>query len=204
MGQLPITDEDQLITLGDYVDRGPGVREVLNWLISRHERGTLRALAGNHEEVMLEARDDADTFADWLGFGGRATLASYNLAPEIGSMGAIPAAHWQFLEQSLLDYVKLDQFICVHGNLERSLPLAQQTPSFMRWAKFPGDGPMHVSGKTILCGHTAQRSGEPRVTDHTICIDTCAYGGGWLTAFDVETRRYWQANERGEFREWKA
>ncbi len=201
--QIPIRETDSIITLGDYVDRGPNVRAVLDWLIERHQRGTLQALIGNHEEVMLQARDNEAVFNDWLGFGGRETLASYGLPPAFASMRALPTEHVTFIKNHLVDYVELEEFICVHGNLERGEPLARQSSQVMRWRKFYGDGPQHVSGKKILCGHTAQRSGEPLVTNHTICIDTCAYSGHWLTAFEVEAERYWQANESGAFVEWR-
>ena len=58
----------------------------------------------------------------------------------------------------------------------------------------------HESGKTMICGHSVQRSGRPLVLDHAICIDTWVYGDGWLTCLDVEAEVYWQANQRGETR----
>ena len=50
----------------------------------------------------------------------------------------------------------------------------------------------------MICGHTPQKSGRPLVLDNGVCIDTLAYGGGWLTCMDVATGEYWQANESGE------
>jgi hypothetical protein len=58
----------------------------------------------------------------------------------------------------------------------------------------------HKSGKTMICGHSAQRSGRPLVLDRAICIDTWVYGDGWLTCLDTQLEVYWQANERGETR----
>ena len=58
-----------------------------------------------------------------------------------------------------------------------------------------------MSGKTLVCGHSEQRSGVPLVIPGAIGIDTWCYGGGWLTCLDVETGHYWQANEVGETRE---
>ncbi|MEM9538380.1 MAG: hypothetical protein AAGA60_02590 [Cyanobacteria bacterium P01_E01_bin.42] len=52
----------------------------------------------------------------------------------------------------------------------------------------------------MVCGHTAQRSGEPFHFGHGVCIDTYAYGGGWLTGFDVNSGRIWQTNQRGDTR----
>jgi serine/threonine protein phosphatase 1 len=58
----------------------------------------------------------------------------------------------------------------------------------------------HESGKTLICGQSAQRSGCPLVLDAAVCIDTWACGDGWLTCLDVHQEAYWQANQRGEMR----
>ena len=52
----------------------------------------------------------------------------------------------------------------------------------------------------MICGHTEQRSGLPLCLEQAVCIDTWAYGGGWLTCLDVIGGEYWQANELGETR----
>ena len=56
-------------------------------------------------------------------------------------------------------------------------------------------------GKTIVCGHTSQKSGLPKCKDHAICIDTNACRGGWLTCLDVQTGVYYQANQEQETRQ---
>jgi serine/threonine protein phosphatase 1 len=52
----------------------------------------------------------------------------------------------------------------------------------------------------MVCGHTPQKSGRPKSLGHAVCIDTWAYGKGWLTCLEVGTGRYWQANQQGEHR----
>ena len=52
----------------------------------------------------------------------------------------------------------------------------------------------------MICGHTSQKSGKPINLGHAICIDTWAYGKGWLSCLDVETGKLWQTNQRGNFR----
>jgi serine/threonine protein phosphatase 1 len=52
----------------------------------------------------------------------------------------------------------------------------------------------------MICGHTSQKSGLPLNLGHTVCIDTFAHGGGWLTCLDVRTGLYWQANQNGGLR----
>jgi serine/threonine protein phosphatase 1 len=58
----------------------------------------------------------------------------------------------------------------------------------------------HFSGKPIICGHTVQGD-LPSNLGYAICLDTCAYGGGWLTAFNTKTKQCWQTNEKGKSRE---
>jgi serine/threonine protein phosphatase 1 len=60
--------------------------------------------------------------------------------------------------------------------------------------------PPHYSGKKAIVGHTPQVSGEILDVDYLACIDTCCYGGGWLTAIDVDSGRQWQANQDGQLR----
>src|SRR3954463_3440443 len=69
--------DDRLITLGDYVDRGPDSRAVLDRLIGLYDAGRLIPLRGNHDEMMLQSRDDRNERRLWLRFGGVQTLASY-------------------------------------------------------------------------------------------------------------------------------
>ncbi len=69
------------------------------------------------------------------------------------------------------------------------------------WEKLSaGDSRPHESGKIMICGHTQQRSGKPLNLGHAICLDTWAYGDGWLTCLDVGLGMYWRANQRGETR----
>ena len=59
----------------------------------------------------------------------------------------------------------------------------------------------HHSGKTVVCGHSSQKTGMPKVIPGAVCIDTFAYGGGWLTCLDAASGRYWQVNLMGKRRE---
>jgi serine/threonine protein phosphatase 1 len=67
------------------------------------------------------------------------------------------------------------------------------------WESFDNPPP-HASGKIMICGHTSQKSGRPRGLGHAVCIDTWAYGQGWLTCLDVGSGKYWQADQQGETR----
>jgi serine/threonine protein phosphatase 1 len=71
-----------------------------------------------------------------------------------------------------------------------------------RWEKLHGfiGARAHDSGKIMVCGHTAQKSGIPLNLGFAVCIDTYCYGGGWLTCLDVLTGRLWQASQQGATR----
>ena len=59
---VPFQREDLVITLGDYVNRGPDTCAVLDWLINYRKQGQLITLRGNHEIMMLQARDNDEAF----------------------------------------------------------------------------------------------------------------------------------------------
>src|SRR4051794_24858439 len=69
--------DDLIVTLGDYVDRGPDSRRVVDRLLHLPPLCQLVALRGNHDQMMLDARAGAEPLRDWLGCGGRETLRSY-------------------------------------------------------------------------------------------------------------------------------
>jgi len=198
---INLRDDDVLITLGDYCNRGPNTAAVLDYLIQAHSKGCLRPLRGNHEIIMLGARDSELELKRWLEVGGTSTLLSY--APSDGAPGEltdIPDSHWRFLESNLLPYYETDNHFFVHANAYPDIPLEDQ-PDFMRyWERF-NDPPKHQSGKIMVCGHTSQKSGLPVSNGNAICIDTWAFGSGWLTCLDIDSGRLWQSNEQGENRQ---
>lgn len=194
-----IEADDLLITLGDYVDRGPNSNGVLEWLIRRRGRGLLIALQGNHELMMVKARSDSRHVADWLRNGGDATLRSYSPLDDEGRIDDVPEYHWEFLENHCRSWHETKHHFFVHANAYPDLALDEQPDYMLFWEKFD-DPPPHVSGKIMVCGHTPQKSGIPQNLGHAICIDTWAHGGGWLTCLDVESGKYWQTTEQGQSR----
>ncbi len=191
--------EDLLVTLGDYIDRGPDSRGVLDRLLQLQQTHRLIALAGNHEQMLLEAREDAEIYSGWLASGGEMTLLSYQGNGHRGSLDDVPASHWTFLE-GCRDWLETERFVFVHANLEPNLPLEKQPLSVLKWQKFADPAP-HISGKRMICGHTRQISGLPRDFGHSVCIDTWVYGAGWLTCLEPITGHVWQANQLGQRRE---
>lgn len=195
LGVVDVQDDDLLITLGDYVDRGPDSRGVIELLISLWWNERLVALRGNHDLMMCHARDKDSTFDNWLALGGTATLQSYG-----GNFDGVPREHWEFLENGLANYYETKTHIFVHAGLWPDVPLEEQPEFVLLFERFHKPPP-HESGKIMICGHTNQKSGLPNNKGHAVCIDTRAYGGGWLSCLHVETGHIWQANQKGEVRE---
>jgi serine/threonine protein phosphatase 1 len=194
--------EDVLIFLGDYVDRGSDSRGVLNRLLELRQSQRVVCLRGNHEIMMVEARlRGGAELKMWLNVGGVQTLGSYGSAPGLtGTLDDVPPEHWHFLQYELANYYEDDSFIFVHATVWPSLPLSQQPDDHLFWEFLPA-AMRHESGKIVICGHTSQKSGMPKVVPGAVCIDTYAHGGGWLTCLDVHTGRYWQVDLLGRRRE---
>jgi serine/threonine protein phosphatase 1 len=126
-------------------------------------------------------------------------LASYAQPDQAGNLADVPAAHWDFLEKVCVDWYQTDTHFFVHANAYPDLALADQPGFMLFWEKL-GDPIPHLSGKVMVCGHTAQKGGRPLHLGHAICLDTWVYGAGWLTCLDVATGKYWQANQQGQQR----
>ena len=194
------TTDDVVVALGDYVDRGVDSAGVIDRLIRLASTHHLIPLRGNHEEFMMDARRGDEYLQLWKRCGGEVALMSYAPREDSPGLDCVPDAHWDFLDRTCRDhFVTADHFF-VHGGVDESLPLDRQSPSVLHWQNFPPQRP-HVSGKTMVCGHTPQRSGVPASLPHAVCIDTGAGHGGWQTCLEVVSGRIWQANERGEVRE---
>jgi serine/threonine protein phosphatase 1 len=200
LAQVAPTADDLIITLGDYVDRGPDSAGVIERLLQLRTSCQLVPLRGNHDYMMCQARAGIDLHM-WLACGGKATLASYGVAtPETCDLAGVPEAHWQFLDECL-DWYETEKHFFVHGSVDPDLPLEAQDILVLHWEKLWGAPVAHVSGKTMVCGHTKQKKGVPLNLGTTVCIDTGVYEPeGWLTCLEVLTGHYWQANERGETR----
>lgn len=187
--------DDQIITLGDYIDRGPDSRGVIERLLRLRDECRLTTLLGNHEVMLIEAVDSLPAFENWQRYGGRQMLESYG-----GTMEQIPDEHWAFIRGLPLVHETQNHFF-IHANYDPHKPLQQQPEYLALWEHcdmfVP---PPHDSGKTAIVGHTAQRSGEVFDRGHLVCIDTYCHGGKWLTALEVNTGQMWQGDRAGNMR----
>ena len=185
---------DTIVTLGDYIDRGPDSKGVIDYIIKLKETHQVITLKGNHELMIKDALHSNDELFFWLINGGDSAFHSFG----IESLSQLPQKYWDFFDQCSL-YHETDHHILVHAGLDPELPCDKQNTEYLCWQRIL-DTKAHYSGKKIICGHTPQTNGLPLHLDHAICIDTHIFGDQWLTCLDIKSGEYWQANKTGETR----
>lgn len=195
--------DDTIVTLGDYIDRGPDSRGVIERLLSLSRECRLVPLRGNHEAMLLEALQDSGAIRKWLTCGGTDALRSYGWSsggPKRTLTSWFPERHHTLIAETKL-YHETSTHIFVHAGLLPHLPLDRQPEVALLWRiTNPQSVAPHESGKVTIVGHTPQSSGEVLDLGHLIDIDTNCVRGGWLTALDVDTRQLWQADVNGKLR----
>jgi serine/threonine protein phosphatase 1 len=183
------------VLLGDYVDRGPSSRKVIDLLISRSRIHETHCLKGNHEALLLNFLHDPDTLPAWEKVGGIETLDSYGLAPllkeyprqpaELASYFdlALPKSHRQFLMQLRPSFVCGD-FFFVHAGVRPGIPLADQRETDLLWIRREFLTHKREFGKIIVHGHTPVA--KPEVRSNRINIDTGAFATDCLTCLKLD------------------
>ncbi|HKJ34820.1 MAG TPA: metallophosphoesterase family protein [Balneolales bacterium] len=185
------------VFLGDYIDRGPDSRRVIDLLLDFEQSHQCVWLRGNHEQMLLEAME-SDDYSLWLYNGGEATIRSY--IKEFGSF-QIPDIHETFYKDTTL-YFDTSQYFFVHAGLnpnrtiKDSLKHDRYTKEFL-WDRSHLQTNDNVWEKTVVFGHTPMM--EPLLTKNMIGIDTgCVYGEsrgmGKLTAVLLPEIKFIQKN----------
>jgi serine/threonine protein phosphatase 1 len=164
-----------IVMLGDYVDKGPDSKQVIDRLLSGVADGwNLVALKGNHDAMMAEALRDPSKMAAWIEKGGDAALASYG-----GDPAAVPQSHIAWLDQLRLMHVDTHR-LYVHAGVDPEIPLGRQNEATLLWKRYPkgfsgGFGELHV-----VHGHDNFPEG-PLVYEGRTNLDTLAWRTGRLT-----------------------
>jgi len=193
-----------LICLGDYVDRGPGVREVVE-LLSEQSSGALQTvfLKGNHEAMMLATmQGDRHQTAAWVANGGRETLACYGVTvlvddlvsrDDLDTRGLKSIGH--ALYQAMPDrdkdfFATLNLFhqeggyTFVHAGIRPGVPIKDQDPQDLMWIRYDFLDSPTDHGTIVVHGHTPKPA--PDIRANRIGIDTGAYKSGILTCLVLE------------------
>jgi len=186
-----------VVYLGDYIDRGPASREVVDILIEQPLAGFEAIhLRGNHEDFLLRFLEDSSVGRTWMFNGGRATLESYGIRGARIGLGTVversmekdrrdlieelPRPHLDYLRSLRSHYVAGDYFF-VHAGIRPGIPLDAQSPHDMMWIRDEFLGSTADHGKTVVHGHSIAWD-EPEVRPNRIGIDTGAFASGRLTA----------------------
>lgn len=201
-------EEDQLILLGDYVDRGPNAKEVLEKVIKLKENGA-RVLKGNHEDLMIKAltTDVERAWNHWVKLcGGDATLYSYGFSEENIAVNEedfqkpvlqsdILQKHIEFI-QSLELYIETPEYIFVHAGVEPTTPISETDPHLLIWIRdvfHKG----YTGEKTVIFGHTETNSLHNDTENNNVYfgsnriigIDGGAVYGGQLNCLELPSQK---------------
>jgi len=187
------------VTLGDYVDRGPNSRGVLDRLLENPFPGGYVALKGNHEALMISFLSDPAVGTHWQHLGGLQTLRSFGvrLSPLTGNRNfdeaaaqlraALTPQQTKFLTSLKLSLVAGRYFLC-HAGVRPGVALDQQSNEDLLWIRDDFlDSPADF-GKIVVHGHTPVV--EPQVLPNRINVDTGAFATGRLTCVVLEGDRH--------------
>lgn len=191
----------ELVCLGDYVDRGPDSRGVLDLLTSDLLPGfTMTCLLGNHDAVMRDFLTDPSVGTAWLAFGGDATLVSYGVplagrTPDrlneasIALAERLPPAHLTFLHSLQLMHAVGD-YAFAHAGILPGVSLERQVEEDVLWIREGFLDWRRPHEKVVVHGHSIVD--RPTELPNRIAIDTGAYQTGRLTCLVLEgaERRY--------------
>lgn len=186
-----------LVFLGDYVDRGPDSRGVVDRVISGLPQGfDAHFLKGNHEAILLNFLDDARSLDHWLLNGGDATMRSYGVDTErLARLGvppglwrkafaeALPEAHLRFFKSLKLS-VSFGDYLFVHAGVRPGVPLEGQSEDDLIWIRAPFLDHAGPFDKIVVHGHTPGK--DPVTRPNRIGIDTGAVFTGRLTALRLQ------------------
>ncbi len=190
--------DDELVFLGDYVDRGPACKQTLDRVMELRQDGRVTTLKGNHEIMMLNSLHNA-AYADWWKTcGGHETLQSFGLENDDRWFANIPDRYIEFMHGTQ-PYYKVGSHIMVHAGLTPGVPLVTQDEQALYWHKYVRPQ-AYSKSHVVVSGHTARKDGQIAYFGHTIGIDTYAYGGQWLSCLDIDSGAYWQANQAGQLK----
>lgn len=205
--KIEVTDNDLVIFLGDYIDRGAQVAETLKWILEQSKKENIIFLRGNHEQMLLDTFQGHMDKLTWLFNCGPATIQA---------LSKLKAEDKTFIErfQNFVENLPLSysieiggrQYMFVHAGVDSSKPLDEQTEDFLLWARekffntYDGDA-------VIISGHSPVQAFEqfgvgdnPRPVKlpgrNILLMDTGSFirGSGKISAVDILTGEYWQSD----------
>jgi serine/threonine protein phosphatase 1 len=197
IARLPLERQDQLVFLGDYIDRGPDSRGVVSYLLDLQKESSYDVvfLKGNHEDMLLSYLGLAGQHGEMFFYnGGQATLVSYGLSSKDLSSQAVlasmPAGHIEFY-QGLKSYCTVGPYLCVHAGIHPQKSLQEQTEAELLWIRNKFIYSSHALPYTILFGHTPQTDVLYDLP-YKIGLDTGLVYGNKLSCLEIEEKVLYQ------------
>ena len=186
-----INKSDAVYLLGDYIDRGPGSKGVVDKILEMQSSGyDVKAIRGNHEEMLLGALRSTDMFLAWQHNGCEATLKSFG----VKGPKALDQKYIDFFEH-LPYYYLLDDYIIVHGGLNFNIDDPLEDTYSMVWERNKELEPGKIGGRKMIVGHTPVPLQDVRssLDSGKIMLDGgCVYHGryygiGYLCALELNS-----------------
>lgn len=186
MMQLDIDSRnDTLVFMGDYVDRGPDSRGVVDTILDiRKNLKNVICLLGNHEQMFLNYYREQKDEELFMHNGGLRTLISYGFNQSGIKHLQVPDNHIEFCT-TLLPYFETDRYIFVHAGLRPGIPLAEQNLDDLIWIREEFINSSCDFGKIVVFAHTTLSFTTPLLEKNKIGIDTGAVYGGKLTCVEL-------------------
>ncbi len=193
---------NQLIYLGDYVDRGADSRKVLALAGGETPHGFEKLhLIGNHEALMLDFLDNPAGGANWLSWGGAEALRSFGVEPpsefstpehmiEAAAQlrDALTPQEMLFLT-GLRRYHRVGHYFFTHAGVMPGVPLEEQDQNDLIWIRGPFLDSEKNFGAVVVHGHSVRR--EVEMKPNRIGIDTGAFATGKLTCLGLQGKERW-------------
>jgi serine/threonine protein phosphatase 1 len=187
--------QSTVVTLGDYVDRGPSSRQVINRLISwKSDHLRIVNLKGNHEAMMWEVCNNLSDLSWWIRNGGDRTLASYGQnSRETSDLAMVSPEHLNWIANLNVMYVDQHR-VFVHAGVDPEISLPQQSERTLLWKRYSQGVGLGHGHRHVIHGHHADPN-APIVTKGRTNLDGLAWKTGRLVIGVFEDDRPGGASE---------
>jgi serine/threonine protein phosphatase 1 len=189
LNAIDATRGDTVVFVGDYVDRGPSARDVIELLLDYQSGGAECVfLKGNHEDMMLSFLGLPGHYGESFLFnGGALTLESYGLSNDTDEpervLDRIPRRHLDFLSSLATSYLR-PPYLFVHAGISPLHQLEEQRVEDMLWIREQFIFHAHQVGATVVFGHTPMRTVMVDLP-YKLGIDTGLVYGGKLSCIEL-------------------
>lgn len=191
--KIRLKKSDTLFCLGDYIDRGPDSKGVIDFIVELRKKGFhVRTLRGNHEQMLLDSYTGIDPFSFWMGNGGEATLESFG----IESIFQLNTRYLDFFKETEI-YIATDDFILVHAGLNFRATNPLEDVESMLWIRGYKVDRNYLGKRVLIHGHTPVTGDfiRSQKTEGVVNLDGgCVYkskeGLGNLFALDFTTGKF--------------